>query len=127
MVVDDDPSIRYLLSRILTDEGYGVVSAASSDEGLTAAASNEIDLVLLDLNLAGMSGQAMLKKLKGTHPALPVVIITAFPVRDAQRELAGSAAFFQKPLDFALLLETIKNLLTQAPARNQTDVVARKD
>jgi len=54
LIVDDDPSIRYLLSRILIDEGYQVVLAANGREGRTAADANEIDLVLRDLNMGNL-------------------------------------------------------------------------
>jgi DNA-binding NtrC family response regulator len=127
LIVDDDVSIRYLLSRILIDEGYQVVSAATGQEGLRATDSNEIDLVLLDLNMAGMSGQEMLKALAVTHPGLPVVIITACPPQQVKAGLAGIAALLQKPLDFPALLETIKKLLAQGPACNRSDTVVRKD
>lgn len=56
MIVDDGPSIRYMLCRVLVDEDYAVLSAAEGREGLKMAAANEIDLVLLDLKMPGMNG-----------------------------------------------------------------------
>ncbi len=56
LIVDDDPSIRYMLSRVLLDEQYAVLSAADGREGLQLAAANEVDLVLLDLKMPAMDG-----------------------------------------------------------------------
>jgi CheY-like chemotaxis protein len=111
LIVDDDPSIRYLLSRILIDEGYQAVSAPSGCEGLKAVDAGRIDLVLLDLNMAGMTGQQVLKEMAVTHPRLPIVIITACPRQQVEAGLTGIAALLQKPLDFPVLLETIRKLL----------------
>jgi CheY-like chemotaxis protein len=127
LIVDDDPTIRYLVGRILADEGYQVVAAADGREGLKTLAASEISLVLLDLNMAGMNGQEMLKQLTVAHPELPVVIISARPRQSAENDMVGCSAFLQKPLDFLALLEVIKKLLNQAAARKQSETIVRKD
>lgn len=126
MIVDDDPSIRYLLSRILIDEGYEAVSAAGAHEGLIAADKNEFDLILLDLNMAGMSGREMLKSLALRHSAVPVVIITACAQEKGQGSLTGIAVYLQKPLDFPFLLETIRKALADSSGCKLSGLV-RKD
>jgi CheY-like chemotaxis protein len=127
LIVDDDLSIRYLLSRILIDEGYEAVSAANGEEGLQAAKSLEVDLVLLDLNMAGLSGKETLTRLKRERPRLPVIIITASPLQQVRKELTAAAMAFQKPLDFPQLLGSIKNVLTDLAAENGSSALARKE
>jgi len=116
LIVDDDPSIRYMLSRVLLDEGYEALSAANGREGLKIAASQEVDLVLLDLKMPGMNGQETLHELAFLRPGLPVIIMTAFPGQRGEDHLAGASALLQKPLDFPMLLEAIRKLLAQAAA-----------
>ena len=116
LIVDDDPSIRYMLSRVLMDEGYGVQSAANGREGLTTAAANDIDLVLLDLKMPGMTGQETLQELVLLRPGLPVIIMTAYPGQQGEGPLPGVSALLQKPLDFPMLLEAIRKLLARAAA-----------
>ena len=116
LIVDDDPSIRYMLGRILQDEGHDVVAAASGREGLMTLEANAVDLVLLDLKMPGMSGQETLKELTVLHPGLPVIIMTAYPGHPSEGGLNGVSALLQKPLDFPVLLEAIKKLLAQAAA-----------
>jgi CheY-like chemotaxis protein len=116
LIVDDDPSIRYMLSRVLLDEGYETVSAADGCEGLKTAATQEVDLVLLDLKMPGMNGQETLRELALLRPDLPVIIMTAYPGQKGEKPLAGVSALLQKPLDFPMLLEAIRKLLAQAAA-----------
>ena len=114
LIVDDDPSIRYMLSRVLLDEGYVTLSAANGSDGLKAASDPNVDLVLLDLKMPGMNGQQTLQELAVLRPGLPVIIMTAFPGQRGEAPLAGASALLQKPLDFPILLEAIKKLLAQA-------------
>jgi CheY-like chemotaxis protein len=109
LIVDDDPSVRHMLARVLLDEGYDTVAAADGAACLKIAAGTSVDLVLLDLKMAGISGEETLKELAARRPGLPVVVITAYA--KARGELGPVSALLQKPLDFKVLLETIKSLL----------------
>jgi DNA-binding response OmpR family regulator len=116
LIVDDDPSIRYMLCRVLLGEGYDVVSAANGRDGMEIMAAREIDLVLLDWKMPGLNGEDTLKEISILHPALPVIMITAYPRKQSEGGLIRASAVLQKPLDFPMLLEAIKKLLSQAPA-----------
>jgi CheY-like chemotaxis protein len=116
LIVDDDPSIRYMLGRVLLDEGYDVLAAAHGREGLKIASAKEVDLVLLDWKMPGMNGQETLRELAVLRPGLPVIMITAYPRQQCEGGLTGASAVLQKPLDFPMLLEAIKKLLAQANA-----------
>jgi len=126
LIVDDDPSIRYMLGRILRDEGYDALAAADGREGLKIAADGEVDLVLLDLKMPGMNGQETLKQLAVLRPGLPVVIMTANPGLAFEGGLGEVSALLQKPLDFPMLLETIDKLLAPALAGLRSETVVRK-
>jgi two-component system response regulator AtoC len=112
LIIDDDPSIRYMLSRVLVGEGYQTASAADGETGLAIATKTEPDLVLLDLKMPGVGGREILKLLKATHPDIPVIVITAVSPREFG-SLAGVHALLQKPLDFPTLLDTIQRLLAE--------------
>jgi CheY-like chemotaxis protein len=113
LVIDDDPSIRYMLSRVLIGEGYETCSAANGESGLSIAGKKEIDLVLLDLKMPGIGGRETLASLKGAHPHLPVIVITAVSPKEFG-SVAGVNALLQKPLDFPILLDTIQRLLAES-------------
>jgi CheY-like chemotaxis protein len=116
LIIDDDPSIRYMLGRVLVGEGYGVMAAADGDSGLKVARETDIHLVLLDLKMPGKNGQETFKALRGAYPELPVIIISAFS-RQEFGGMTGVNALLQKPLDFPTLLETISRLLTEPVAQ----------
>ena len=126
LIVDDDPSIRHMLGRILVEEGYDALAAANGREGLNVAGANEVNLVLLDLKMPGMNGQETLKELAVLRPGLPVIIMTAYPGQALEGGLAEVSALLQKPLDFPMLLATIETLLAQAAAGVRSDTVVRK-
>ncbi len=70
--------MREFLSILLEKEGHQVFTAANGQRGLEMAANHELDLVITDIRMGGMSGLDLLKELKDSFPDLPVLIITAF-------------------------------------------------
>jgi len=114
LIVDDDSSVRLMLARVLSDEGYGVLTAARGLDALDLAATMECDLILLDLNMPGTNGWETLARLEARPVAPPVIIITAM---SNQQAAAGSAkgveAVLEKPLDFPRLLQTVSEILAK--------------
>jgi DNA-binding response OmpR family regulator len=76
LVVDDDPQIRESLFKVLRAEGHEVVLAADGPEGIEKFNTEQIDLLLLDLNLPGNSGWDVFGTLTSLNPFLPIIIIT---------------------------------------------------
>ena len=115
LLVDDDPSVREMVGRVLVGEGYLVLPAANGPEALRIAASTNIDLVLLDLNMPGLSGWDTFERLTSRDPLLAVIIITARQQQLFMAVNAGVGALLEKPLHFPKLLKTIGNLLAESP------------
>src|SRR5216117_1689385 len=118
LVVDDDPSVREMLTRVLVGEDYLVLPAASGPEALKIASATQIDLVLLDLNMPGQSGWDTFERLTAEDPLIPVIIITARSNQLFAALASGVGALLEKPLDFPKLLQTISNLLAE-PAESR--------
>jgi DNA-binding response OmpR family regulator len=113
LVVDDDASVREMLARVLVGENYRVWSADNGDTALKIAATEKIDLVLLDLNLPGKNGWDTFERLTIQDPLLTVIIITARSNQLFTALGAGVAALLEKPLNFPKLLQTISRLLAE--------------
>jgi two-component system response regulator MprA len=113
LLVDDDRSIRESLSKILRAEDYEVVLGENSQEAMEKHGAGRIDLLILDLNMPVKNASATLEKLLEINPLLPVVIITGRSNQRALAEAAGADALMEKPLDVPLLLQTIRELLTE--------------
>ena len=78
LIVDDEPSIRSLLSRVLVREGFEILLATNGQEGLEIAAKENPDLIILDLNLPDLYGEDVCQKIR-QNPAIdnvPVLILT---------------------------------------------------
>ncbi len=114
LVVDDDPSVREMLARVLTGEDYLVLPAASGSQALKIAAATQVDLVLLDLNMPEQSGWDTFERLTAEDPLVPIIIITARSNQLFAALASGVGALLEKPLDFPKLLQTIRHLLTES-------------
>jgi CheY-like chemotaxis protein len=115
LVVDDDPSVLEMLTRVLIGEDYLALSAASGSDALRVAAATQIDLVLLDPNMPGQVGWETFECLSAKYPLVPFIIITARSNQLFAALSYGAGALLEKPLDFPKLLQTISKLLAEPP------------
>jgi len=112
LVVEDDPGIRLVLRTALEDEGFGVVEAGSGEEALALAATEQLDLALVDLRLPGIQGHEVVRSLLGLG-AMPIIIVTA--QADSHDVVAGLEAgaddYIVKPFVAKELMARIRALL----------------
>lgn len=113
LVVDDDPSVRESLHKLLTSEHYEVTVAGNGNEVIGRVDPAEVDVVLLDLKMQGKNGWVIFRHLRALKPHLPVVLITGMPNRFKLAASAGVNALVEKPLDVPLLLETVRRLVSE--------------
>ena len=99
LIVDDERSMREFLEILLRKWGHEVVSLGDGDEALQVVAGDEFDLVITDLRLGKVSGQAILEATKQYHPLTEVILITAFATADnaIQAMKAGAYDYLMKP------------------------------
>jgi len=117
-IVEDDPSSRKTLLRVLHAGGYEPVVYESAEDYL-AAPPNPAPLgLLLDMNLAGMSGLELQQRLNTQGSTVPVIVITGIDDPDNEREARrlGCRAYFQKPCDASAILTILKQLAAWGPA-----------
>jgi len=100
LVVDDEPTIRLLVTSVLRDEGYGVTAAATGEEALQLAARRHFHLVVTDLKMPGISGVELLERLKRDDPETAVILLTAFGTVEGAVEAMkkGACDYLLKPL-----------------------------
>ena len=112
LITDDDDQLRTSFSKLLTEEGYDVVTAASGEAGIEIVKTTKLDLVILDVRLPGMNGLETFKEIKKIDATLPAIIVTAFGTTDTAIEAtkAGAFDYLLKPFDIPEML----NLITQA-------------
>jgi two-component system NtrC family response regulator len=109
LVVDDEPNYLVVLSELLRDEGFEVFTAPGGAEALDIARNNDLDMVITDMQMPGMSGMGLLDELKTLNDELPVLIITAYAeVHKAVAAMqAGAYSYLAKPFSNDELIVTI--------------------
>jgi ammonium transporter, Amt family len=111
LVIDDDPAARDLLRRTLERDGYGVVLAASGEEGLRLARSQPAPAAItLDVIMPGMDGWQVLSALKNdtTTATIPVIVLTMLDDTKLGFTL-GASAFMTKPVDRERLTAVLRS------------------
>ena len=84
-VVDDDPSMRRAAESLLDAHGFTTKVFASAEEFLDREAAAEVDYLLLDIHLGGMSGIELRCQLRASGSTLPIIFMTAFDERQSPR------------------------------------------
>jgi DNA-binding response OmpR family regulator len=119
LIVEDDPSIRFLLDFILAQQGYRVIEAHDGDSGLQAISDGPItDIVILDIKLPGLNGLQLLERLRSMDRwhGVPVMMLSAEgDEHSVARALnAGANDYLIKPFDPTELLARLIRLPQQA-------------
>ena len=109
LVIDDEPQILRAIRTILTEKGFRVTTASRGEEGLTLAAANEPDLVILDLCLPDMDGVEVCQRLR-EWTQCPIIILS---VRDSERDKVsaldmGADDYLTKPFGIEELLARVR-------------------
>jgi len=124
LVVDDEPSIRKVLTAILEEKGYNVETAENGREAIRKSKTKFYNLALIDIRLPDMEGVKLLTEMKETKPKMAKIIITGYPsLQNAIEALnRGADAYIIKPLDIDKTLATIEEQLEkQRKAQKMTE------
>ena len=109
-VVDDDPSARRGLARLLRTAGNDVHDFASGNEFLDALDPEMSGCLVLDARMPGLSGEELQAELKARGVDLAIIVVTADDDPETRRKALrmGAAGFFRKPVDGPALLDAIR-------------------
>jgi DNA-binding NtrC family response regulator len=124
LVVDDDPTQRRLIQAVLEREGFAVAQADSGDAAMIHLTTGKAaDVVLLDLQMPGLSGHDALKEMRARGLNQPVVVLTASGGVDivVKAMQAGACDFFVKPASPERIIVSIRNALSMGDLRGEVD------
>jgi nitrogen regulation protein NR(I) len=113
LVVDDDPSMRYSLNRMLEGQGFAVFLAKNGGEALERFNQEKPDLVIMDIKMPGPSGLEVLKEIKEGDPKALVILMTAFGTTETAIEAMKFGAFdyILKPFDIPQMRGLVERAL----------------
>ena len=127
LLVEDDPTLGYLLSEYLQMNGFEVVWAKTGTLGLETLDQHLFDLAILDVSLPDMDGFRVASKIKENTAQLPFIFLTARALKvDVLKGFAlGAVDYLKKPIDEEELVVRIKNLINRLPQEQEAPVQER--
>ncbi|MDY4986038.1 MAG: sigma-54 dependent transcriptional regulator [Treponema sp.] len=113
LTIDDEENIRNGLADNFELEGYDVLKASNGKDGLALIAQGNVDLVITDLRMDGMSGEEVVRHVTTENPGIPIIVLTGHgSIDDATAAIkSGAYDFLTKPLDLDHLNLIVKNAL----------------
>lgn len=127
LLVEDDPTLGYLLSEYLQMNGFEVVWAKTGTLGLETLDQHLFDLAILDVSLPDMDGFRVASKIKENTAQLPFIFLTARALKvDVLKGFAlGAVDYLKKPIDEEELVVRIKNLINRLPQEQEAPAQER--
>ena len=115
LIVEDNPNNRMIMRDMMEVQGHRTLEAVDGPAGLDMALKHKPDLILMDVQLPGMDGYEVTRRLKAHDDtkAIPIIAVTSFAMKgeeDRARE-AGCDAYLSKPIDIHKLVETVQKFL----------------
>lgn len=113
LFVDDEPNILETCKACMEREQFEVLTADSGDMALDILKNSDTDILITDINMPGMKGTDLLKKVNAIRPDMPTAIITGYGTMDLAMEcmMSGARAFILKPFTTAELKSTVRQLM----------------
>ncbi len=101
LVVDDEANMQKVMRMVLEDAGYAVLVAASAEEALPQLKNPELDVLVTDVRMPGLGGEALIARSRAERPDVPVVVVTAHgTIKSAVRAVSsGASDYLSKPFE----------------------------
>jgi two-component system nitrogen regulation response regulator GlnG len=115
-IVDDDRSIRWVIEKALSREGIAFNSFSSAQDALDALSDDTPEVLVSDIRMPGLSGLELLQAVKQRHPAVPVIVMTAYSDLDSAVSAfqGGAYEYLPKPFDVDQAVELIRRALEES-------------
>jgi two-component system, NtrC family, nitrogen regulation response regulator GlnG len=122
-IVDDDRSIRWVIEKALSREGIAYDSFSSAQDALDALTAGAPEVLVSDIRMPGLSGLELLQAVKQRHPAVPVIVMTAYSDLDSAVSAfqGGAYEYLPKPFDIDQAVDLIRRALDER--RRETEAV----
>ena len=124
LYIEDHPDNMTLVRRVLQSENYTLIEACTGLQGILLAETEEVDLILLDVNLPDIDGYEVARRLRASKKTrlaeIPIVAVTANAMRgdDAKILESGCNFYLSKPINIQELIDTVEGLLETRGVRS---------
>ncbi len=115
LIVEDNANNRMIMRDLMEVQGHRTLEAVDGAEGLAMALEHRPDLILMDVQLPGMDGYEVTRRLKAQDETkhIPIVAVTSYAMKGEEERAreAGCDAYVSKPIDIRKLIETVQRFL----------------
>ncbi len=128
LIVDDEPNAIKVLSAILIDAGFNIISTTSGEKAINIVSEEDIDVVVTDLKMPGTDGMRLFDYVIENHPQIPVIFLTAYGTVDSAVNAMTKGAFyyFIKPPDYLKLKTIISKALEQRYLKKEIENLSKR-
>ncbi|MBE0427922.1 MAG: sigma-54-dependent Fis family transcriptional regulator [Nitrospirae bacterium] len=128
LVVDDEPNAIKVLSAILLDAGFNIISTTDSEKAVKIVSEEDIDVVVTDLKMPGTDGMQLFDYIVENHPDIPVIFLTAYGTVESavQAMTRGAFYYFIKPPDYLKLKSIISKALEQRYLKKELENLCKR-
>lgn len=128
LIVDDEEDICWAVSGVVRKQGWQPIMATSGEEALAAFQKVQPDVVLLDLQLPDIKGEALIAKMNATFPNIVIIVITGYgSTQDAVRMVkSGVYDYLTKPFDHDQLIITMQHALEERKLKQEVQLLRQK-
>lgn len=111
LLVDDEDNIRFVYSEELKEEGYEIISAANGIDALELFKQDRPDLVILDIQMPGLNGIEVLRRMKTLDASVPVILSSAYPEFKQDLGAWASEEYIVKSSDIQQLKDAVQRFI----------------
>jgi response regulator RpfG family c-di-GMP phosphodiesterase len=113
LIVDDEPTVRSVVSKVLSDAGYNTFPALNGYAALNILSKEKIDLAVIDIKMPILDGEDLLRAIKSKYPDIEVIMITAYATIESAVECLkqGAYDYILKPLNLDTLTNTVNRCM----------------
>jgi FixJ family two-component response regulator len=117
-IVEDDAGMRRAMERLLDANGFGTAGYNSAEAFLQSSATDRVVCLVVDIQLGGMSGIMLRRRLAASGSTLPVIFVTAIEAAETEREAieTGCVAYLRKPFASDRLIAAVKKATGHGPS-----------
>jgi DNA-binding NtrC family response regulator len=130
LIVDDEPSVRHVATRMLESMGFEVVAAATGPDAvqILRARPDAFTVLLLDLTMPGGRGDETFRELRAIRADVPIILMSGYSHHEAAAHFEGEelAGFLQKPFRLEKLRELVRGATSRVPAADAAMTVGRR-
>lgn len=112
LIIDTDAGVANAFVQALSQYGFAVIQALSTQQGLDALHEKKPQALILDVCIPGSPSVEFLREVKALYPALPIIVVTAYSTSftEAKAQREGVAGYFAKPFNLNALVEKLKTV-----------------